>query len=43
MKFINLSADVMYTVDGYNGGLKNHLAKVDKVIVILEEEYDLKK
>jgi hypothetical protein len=43
MKFFNLSADLGYTIDGYVGGLKNHLAVVDNLIQSLEVEYHLDK
>lgn len=41
MKFFNLSADLMYTIQGYNDNLKNHSKQIDKLIITFEHEYNL--
>lgn len=41
LRFFNLSADLMYTMKGYNDYLKNHLTLVKKVIKALDDEYRL--
>ena len=43
LKLFNLSADVMWTIEGYNDGLKDHLKVIDKVAKELEGEYHLNK
>lgn len=41
MKFFNLSADLKYTIEGYNENLKVHMTLIDRLIKVFEEEYDL--
>jgi hypothetical protein len=41
MKYFNISADLKYTIEGYNGNLRAHQALINKVIKALYEEYDL--
>lgn len=41
LKFFNLSNDLMYTIQGYNYNLKNHLKMIDNLIKTLQDEYEL--
>jgi hypothetical protein len=41
LKFFNLSGDLMYTMDGYNGNLKTHLTLIDTLLNKLKYEYNL--
>ncbi len=41
-KFFNLSADLMYTMEGYNGNLKTHLKLINQMSDKLKKEYSLK-
>ena len=41
LKFFNLSADLKYTMESYNGNLKNHLTLIDTLLDNLKKQYDL--
>jgi len=41
MKFFNLSADLMYTIQGYNDNLKDHSKQIEKLIITFKHEYNL--
>jgi hypothetical protein len=41
LKFFNLSADLMYTIEGYNNNLKRHLELLARITKALKDEYDL--